>query len=358
MKVLHLIPDLGLGGAQRLLCYLAAAMDRTRYSLHVAYWGEPDTLRKELESLGVEVVRLKGMDHSLSRLALSFGRHVRDVRPDIIHTHLFDADLIGLVVGRVMGVRRCCSTVHSTTFFESRRHRWRYRALAVLTRRFFAVSNAIGEVLVRRCHVPVSRVRVILNGIDPEQFALPVSRQGNAEAGPVIGTLARLDRLKGITFLLDAMAELMPDLPGALLLVGGTGEEQDALARQAQNLGIADHVTFVGPVQDPRDFYRRLDLFVLPSLDEGFGLVVLEAMAMGLTVIGTRVGGIPEILAHGCNGLLVDPGDSGAIASGIRTLWGDSDLRMRLADGARQTALNFDIARTAAQLQAEYERLA
>jgi glycosyltransferase involved in cell wall biosynthesis len=358
MKVLHLIPDLGLGGAQRFLCYLAAAMDRKNYHLYVAYWGEADVLRKELEGLGVEVARLEGVDHSLFRLALAFGRHVRDVRPDIIHTHLFDADVIGIVAGRAMGVRRCCATVHSTTFFESRRHRWRYRALAVLATRFFAVSNAIGEALIRRCHVPASRVRVIRNGIDPEQFTPPARRERTAGTGPVIGTLARLDPRKGISVLIQAMAILLPTLPDALLIIGGAGEEQGALERQVQALGIARRVVFAGSVHEPRDFYRRLDVFILPSLDEGFGLVAVEAMAMGLPVIGTRVGGIPEILTHDRNGLLVEPGDADGIANSICALWADPALRSRLAEGARQTAVRFDIARTAAQLQAEYERLA
>jgi len=357
-RILHLIPDLGLGGAQRLLCYLAAAMERKRHRLSVVYWGEADALRKELEALGVEVVRLEGVGRSLARLAFAFGRHVKDTRPDIIHTHLFDADLIGIVAGRVMGVRRCCSTVHSATFFGTLAHRWRYRGLAMLAGRFFAVSDAIGEILVRRCHVPASRVRVIRNGIDPERFVPRAQREGAADSGPVIGTLARLDPRKGISMLIQAVAALLQDLPKALLIVGGAGEERGALEQQVQTLGITRQVVFTGPVHDPREFYRRLDVFVLPSLDEGFGLVALEAMGMGLPVIGTRVGGIPEILTHGRNGLLVEAGDPGAIAQGICALWTDPVLRARLAEGARQTAVKLDIALTAAQVQAEYERLA
>ena len=356
MKILHLIPDLGLGGAQRELCYLATAMDRNRFQMQVAIWGPQEDLCKELEVLGVDVVRLRAVGRSLVRLALALGSHVRRTRPDVIHTHLFDADLVGTLVARACGVR-CCSTIHSGTFFDARRHRWRYRCLALLVSRFFPVSQALSDVLVQRCRVPAARAHVIRNGIDMTRFAPSPARDGAVTRGPIIGTLARLIPSKGIRILLDAIPHLLQKYPEALLLVGGGGEEQEALERQARALGIADRVVFVGPVQDPRDFYSRLDVFVLPSLDEAFGLVVLEAMAMGLPVIGTRVGGVPEVLTHGVNGWLVEPGDSAVLAAGLRTLWADPILRRRVAEEGRRTAVRFDVTRAAAELQAEYERM-
>ena len=357
MKILHLIPDLGLGGAQRALCYLATAMDRNRFQMQVAIWGPQEDLCKELEDLGVDVVHLRGVGRSLFRLAVAFSRHVRRTRPDVIHTHLFDADLVGIVTARVFGVRRCFSTIHSGTFFGPRRHRWRYRCLALLVRRFFPVSQALSDVLVQRCRVPAARVRVIRNGIDMTRFAPSPPRDGAVTKGPIIGTLARLVPSKGIRILLDALLRLLPEYPEALLLVGGAGEEQEALERQARALSIADRVVFVGPVQVPRDFYRRLDLFVLPSLDEWFGLVLVEAMSMGVPVLGTRVGGVPEIVTHGVNGWLVKPGDSAALAAGLRTLWADPSLRRQVAEEGRRTAVRFDVTRAAAELQAEYERM-
>ena len=358
MKVLHLIPDLGLGGAQRVLCYLAAAMDLNRFQMQVVYWGPQGDLRKELEDRGADVVQLQGVEGSLFRLAVALGRHVRQARPDIVHTHLFDADLVGTVVARMCGVR-CCSTIHSASFFTAPIHRWRhqlrYRCLALLVNRFFPVSQALGAVLIQHCRVPAAQVCVIRNGIDTTRFAPPPARDSAVTRGPIIGTLGRLDPRKGIRILLDAMPLLLPKYPEALFLVGGTGEEQEALERKARALGIADRVVFVGPVQDPSDFYRCLDLFVLSSLDEGFGLVVLEAMAMGLPVIGTRVGGVPEILTHGVNGWLVEPGDPVGLAEGVQTLWADPALRRRVAEEGRRTAMRFDITGTATQLEAEYE---
>lgn len=358
MRVLHLIPDLGLGGAQRALCYLAGAMDRHRYPLEVAYWGEPSDLRKDLEGLGVGVTRLQGVNGSLARLAVALGRHLRRTRPDLIHTHLFDADLVGTLVARALGVRRCCATIHSFSFFSTRAHRWRYRCLAPLVRRCFPVSQPLADLLVERCGIPPSRIQVIPNGIDPALFAPAGGRQRAASAGPIIGTLARLDPRKGIPVLLRALAQVLPALPEASLVIGGDGEERVALEREAQDLGVAGRARFAGPVHDPPAFYRRLDLFVLPSLDEGFGLVVLEAMAAGLPVIGTRVGGVPDIIEHGRNGILVEPGDAGAIADALRALWAEPPRRARLAEEGRQTVARFSISCTAAQTQAAYEALA
>jgi glycosyltransferase involved in cell wall biosynthesis len=167
-----------------------------------------------------------------------------------------------------------------------------------------------------------------------------------------------LDARKGLPYLIQAMAQIRSDLSDARLLIGGDGEDRSALQRQARSLGLTERVEFVGAVSEPATFYRQLDLFVLPSLDEALGLVLLEAMASGLPVVGTRVGGIPEILEDGAQGLLVAPADSRALAGAIRALWSDPLRRSRMGEMARQQALRFDIGRTAKELQAAYEELA
>jgi glycosyltransferase involved in cell wall biosynthesis len=357
MRILHLIPDLELGGAQRMLGYAAAAMERDRYRLHVAHWGKASALQSEMEQLGIPVLHLEG-GPSLVRLARSFGRQVRRLQPDVVHTHLFDADLIGIPTARALGVRRCCSTIHSFSFFSSPRHRWRYRwVLTPLVRSFFAVSHALADFLVQECRLPASRVRVIVNGVDTARFAPAVGAAPRSAPGPTVGVLTRLDSRKGLPHLIQAIGQLRADLPGIRLLIAGDGEERVTLERQAGSLGLAGQVVFAGTVNEPEGFYRRLDLFVLPSLDEAFGLVLLEAMAAGLPVVGTRVGGIPEILEDGHQGLLVSPADSRAIAAAIRTLWEDPSRRSRMAEAARRRARHFDVGRTAKQLQAAYEEL-
>src|SRR2546425_12325582 len=158
--------------------------------------------------MGGDVVGLGGGGPALVRLALALGSHVRRTRPNVIHTHLFDADLVGTVVARVCGVQ-CCSTIHSATFFITPAHRWRYRCLALLVSRFFPVSQALSDVLVQRCRVPAARVRVIRNGIDMTRLAPSPAGDGAVTREPIIGTLARLVPSKGIRILLDAMPHLL-----------------------------------------------------------------------------------------------------------------------------------------------------
>jgi glycosyltransferase involved in cell wall biosynthesis len=359
MRIMHLIPDLGMGGAQRMLAYTAAAMDRDRYHLQVTHWGKATDLQADLERLGIPVVSLESGGPSLAHLAGSFGRQVRRFCPDVVHTHLFDADLIGILTARALGIRRCCSTIHGSSFFSTRLHRWRYRwVLCPLVRRFFAVSRALGDFLIQECRLPPSRIRVVVNGIDTAHFASAAGRTPRSTSGPMIGVLARLEPLKGILFLMQAMADICSEFPQARLLIGGEGRNRAALEDQARSLDLSDRVVFAGALSEPASFYRQLDLFVLPSLDEAFGLVLLEAMAAGLPVIGTRVGGIPEILEHGRHGLLVEPASSRSIAEAIRTLWNDPERCRRMGEAGRRNASRFDIARTAAELQAAYEDMA
>jgi glycosyltransferase involved in cell wall biosynthesis len=201
-------------------------------------------------------------------------------------------------------------------------------------------------------------VQVVANGIDTTRFASAASPAPRCAPGPTVGVLTRLDARKGLPYLLQAMAQLRSDLPDVRLLIGGAGEDRSALEREAHSLGLMGCVEFAGAVSDSAQFYRRLDLFVLPSLDEAFGLVVLEAMAAGLPVVGTRVGGIPELLEDGVQGRLVAPGDSQALAGAIRQLCQDPIRRMQMAEQARRQALRFDIGQTAKALQAVYEELA
>lgn len=358
MQILHLIPDLETGGAQRLLTYAAGAMDRDRFRIVVAHWGKASALQAELERLGVSVLRLDGAP-SLLRLARSFGKEVRRLRPDVVHTHLFDADLIGILVARVLGVRRRCATIHSFSFLATSRHRWRYRwLLGPLVGRFLAVSRVLADYLVQRCGLPASRVRVVTNGVDTSRFASTERVTSRTAPGSTIGVLTRLDARKGLPYLLQAMAQVRADLPDARLLIGGDGEDRAALETQARALGLAGRAEFLGAVGEPASFYRRLDVFVLPSLDEAFGLALLEAMAAGIPVVGSRVGGIPEILQDGIQGLLVAPADSHALAGAIRALGGDPTRRAQMGDAARRRARDFDISRTAQALQAVYEELA
>jgi len=183
-----------------------------------------------------------------------------------------------------------------------------------------------------------------------------VSRSGAAESVR-IGVAARLAPVKGVEDLIAAFALVAPQL-GVTLDVAGAGRETDALRGQAESLGIAERVRFLGWRDDVRALMERWDIYAQPSRAEGFGLAVVEAMAAGLPVVATDVGGLAEVVENGVSGWLVAAGDSRAMAARLVELVADADARRRMGDAGRARAVSeFSPEREAAAIQSAYDRL-
>jgi glycosyltransferase involved in cell wall biosynthesis len=148
--------------------------------------------------------------------------------------------------------------------------------------------------------------------------------------------MGRLEEAKGFGYLIDAIPGLLRRYPDLIIAIAGQGPLRDALERRAAELGVAGSVRFVGFCADVQRFYDALDVFVLPSLCETLGYVLLEAMATSLPVVGTRVGGVPEVISDGESGLLVPPRDPAAIARAIESLLGSEELRSRFGREGQQ----------------------
>ena len=158
------------------------------------------------------------------------------------------------------------------------------------------------------------------------------------ESDGVIGTARRLIPIKGVIYLIRAFALLRHDIPGARLEIAGSGPEQPLLEREVQLLGLRDAVRFLGWQADIESALKRWDIFVLPSLEEGFGVAALEAMAAGLPVIASAVGGVPELVEDGRTGLLVPPADAAALADRLRLLLLNPMLRQSMGNAGRDRA--------------------
>ena len=186
---------------------------------------------------------------------------------------------------------------------------------------YIAVSHAVALQLQQTFHVPSQKIRVIHNGIPFARFDCPPDLTLRAELSqgttrPIVLTVARLDRQKGHTYLFEAIRQVRE----ATFVLAGSGPEKDALVAQACELGIQDHVKFLGDRKDIPQLLASCDLFVLPSIYEGLPLSILEAMAAGKAVVATAVGGIPEIVKDGETGVLVPSGDPVALARAIQSL--------------------------------------
>ena len=197
------------------------------------------------------------------------------------------------------------------------------------------------------------KLRIVRCGVDPERFAL-TDRDGRAGRAPELLCVGRLVPDKGQGILLEALAALRAQHPGARLTFAGDGPDRAALEARAAELGLGDAVRFAGSVGQDRilELYEQADVFCLPSFAEGIPVVLMEAMSTGLPVVTTQIMGIPELVRDGETGLLVAPGDVGALAAALGRLAGDAALRDRLGRAGREHVReHFDIAGAVAAME-------
>jgi len=261
-------------------------------------------------------------------------RRLTGFRPDIVHTHLFHA----LVLVAAVGGRHTplVLTHHHGNSLEVEGHRARARLERVASRRFHrvvAVSSWVERYLVDDAGFPASRVVCIPNGWEGS----PAPTSGVAEA-PTIVCVANFRSQKGHDVLLRAFARVRRSLPAAELLLVGDGELRPAIARQAEELGVAAGVRFLGPVDEVWPVLEQAHVFALTSRYEPLGIAVLEAMAAGLPVVATNVGGIPGVVRRDVTGVLVEPGEDEAMAAALLRLLADPAERRRMGDAGRAAA--------------------
>ena len=352
--VVHVIDELPRDGAEMLLLDLLRLRDpRLRYAVVCLIRG--GALQPEFERIGVAVTVFGRHGRYDPLLVLRLARWLRRRRASVVHTHLFTADSYGRLAARLAGVPGIFSTVHSVAPTGAGRVRATVsRLLARLSTGVVGCSEEVAQTLVQRDGLPADRVHAIPNGIDllrfgdargdgvREEFDLDARRR-------LIGIVGRLHPPKGHEDLLLALARLDPALRRDLsCLVVGAGGLEAALRQRVAELGLHDCVIFTGLRTDVPRLVAALDVFVMPSLWEGLPIALLEAMAASRPVLCTRVGGIPDVVQHGDNGLLVEARDVDALRAGIERLLREPKLAARLAERARATVIErFDITRTA-----------
>lgn len=355
--VMHLITELDSGGAQSALLRLVAGQDRSRFKPVVLCLYNGDRLvARQIRDLGVEVIDL-GMTRKWRLDAFwRLWRHLRRVRPTILHTWMFHANIPGRVLGRLAGVPHIISSERTMGQEGSVRrllNRWTGR----LADRITCVSQNVADFAAKEIGLPADRLVVIQNGIDTNVFR-PAPAQPKESGQLTIGYVGRLEKVKGVNFLIDAFAALAEQHPHLQLQLVGDGSERAALAEQASKLGLRDKVHFLGIRSDMPTLYPTFDLFVLPSLWEGMPNVALEAMACGVPVIATDTGGTPEVVHDSKSGVLVPPGDAAALTQAMVALIGDAERHCQLAQaGRRFVEQTFSINQTIAQTVALYEQV-
>lgn len=297
MRIAHMIDDLGCGGAEQVVASLASWQGRSGHSVQVICLRSIGPNPVDISALacaGVEIVTLdkpSGVHFKTMRKLIS---HLKRNCIEVLHTHNHLVHHYGAVAGRWARVPAIINTMHGTASLQLSA-RWT-KALfwfsCLLSHRVVCVDRQVHWALRRVYPLPASRLCVVENGIDLSRF-LSISRRAPGQM-LAFGSIGRLERVKGHEILLRAFASLRKEHPFARLRILGDGALRDELRVLAGDLSISNYVSFEGFSLDTPFFLGNTDIFVISSLSEGLPLTLLEAMASGLPVVATAVGGVAE----------------------------------------------------------------
>lgn len=371
MRITHLIKAKQIGGAERHLLMLLPALRERGLDARLLVIVEPD---KPMDDFFAEAAE-RGIPtdsilvHGNTDLVIinRIRAKLNEFKPDILHTHLIHADTFGMPAGKLAGVPHLITTRHNDDDF--RNQAVVKLASGVMWSGFKAcicISESLKDFVQRVEHAPKEKLFVVRYGIEmkrtaPEEFKAARERLRKMlelpEDAQLIGMACRLVEQKGLPYAIKAMSLLIPDYPNAHLVIAGDGEMMHELKHKAGDLEIADHVHFLGWRSDVPQIMMGLDIFLIPSLWEGFGLVALEAMSKRLPIIASRVSALPEVVSEGETGLLIPPKDPEAIVSALSLLLDDHALAAHMGMVAEdRVEQDFSVARMADETIAVYRR--
>ncbi len=340
MRVVHIMKIKGIAGAERHLLLLTAGQRQRGWDAQIVMLANPDQpmddMLAEAGARGIPIRRLVIHSRADAGLLWRLRAILRDLKPEVVHTHLQHADLFGIPAARLAGAPVVVSSRHND---DPRRRRL---PLRLLNRGLWALADGgigISEALTRFTiafeGASSGKMRTIYYGvaIQPPLDSSVMRRRLRSELGlppdcVTVGVACRLVEQKGVAYAVEAFRRVAPDYPDAYLLIAGEGPLRPALEQQAAPLG--ERVRFLGWRHDIPAFLAGLNVLLVPSLWEGFGLIMLEAMAQQVAIIGSAVSAIPEVVADGETGLLVPPRDPDALAGALARLLADAPLRQHM----------------------------
>jgi L-malate glycosyltransferase len=356
IRLLEFVNAFGIGGTERHVVNLGRALARSCFDLSfgcLKRWGD---LLDEVDALRAPVAeyRVRSLyPHRTLRAQVRFARDLRSAGVDIVHAYNVYANIFAIPAARMARVPVVLASIRDTGVYLSPGQRRVQRAVCRLADGVLVNAEAVRRWLIDEGY-PGDRVLVIRNGVDLSRFA----RRGDGggirselrlpATAPLVAVLARLDRNKGIEDFLDAAAVVAARTPAVRFLVVGDRlvvrdgailqdvDHREALEARVRRLGLEGRVLFTGFRRDVAEILSEVRVSVLPSLSEGLPNAVLESMAAGVPVVATRVGGIPEVIEDGENGLLVPPSDPAALARAILTVLENDDLARSLGGAGRR----------------------
>ena len=385
-KVLHIITRLDMGGsAQNTLHTCRELCDKyDKVLVHGLSLesGMTDLEKKIVEegiagakARGVKVILLPALVRSIRpikdlKALLSLIWFISKEKPDIVHTHSSKGGILGRLAAKLCGVPHIIHTPHGHVFYghfgrlASRIFLWVERIFSKFTDRLVALTHGEKDDYIKLSVCAPEKLLTIHSGVDVQQFlnangnGLEKRRALGLEPNEaVIGFVGWLLPIKGPDYLLKAMDYIWPEKPETILVMAGKGDLDVDLRAEALRKNVNGKVKFIGWRQDIDELMPVFDMLVLPSLNEGMGRVLVEAMAAGKPVVASRVGGIPDLIQNGYNGYLVPPADEKALADAILKLLNDRNHARLMGQRGKQRCQQFSLEAMIAKLDDLYAGL-
>ena len=389
MNILYLTNHLNIGGITSYVLSLATGLKKRGHNIYVASSGGqllPKFIEEGINYICIPIKTKQEVSPKILASMLKLKAALKSEHIDIIHSNSRTTQVLGYLFSQKTGVPHIF-TCHG--FFKKRFFR---KLFPCWGRKTIAISESVKEHLIKDLGVKEEDISVVHNGIDVEKFKRTTPAKnlggsamccgGNQEErppkilagppcvvaettkesfglgeGPVVGIVARLSDVKGHIYLIEAMKDVLEKVPQAQLLIVGEGKMEKVLVRLSERLGIKKNVFLIPSISQTMDVLSIMDVFVMPSLKEGLGLALMEAMASGLAVIGSDVGGIKSLIQNGYNGLLVRPADSKDLAAAILELLQNPERVQSLGNSARVfIAKNFSLEKMISETEEVYKK--
>jgi glycosyltransferase involved in cell wall biosynthesis len=332
INVVHLVEELTIGGLEKTLTAIVLNLNKKKYNVSVWCLREGGFFADKLVKEGIDV---KILYVSTSRNPLSIYklyRLLKSYKFDIIHTHAYSAGTIGRMSAFLAGIPVIISHNHSVYDYYFKYYHFVEWLLSLITDRVICISEAVNSFANETQRINARKLITIQNGIDDvcavskkrsfdlkKELGIPINHS-------VIGTIAHLEEHKGLKYLLESASLLLASRKDIIFMLVGEGTLKAELKKLCVDLKIEKNVIFTGERRDIPEILFSIDIFVLPSLREGLGLAILEAMACGKPVIATNVGGISEIVKNRVNGILVSPRDPEVLHTAMKELLDDKEM--------------------------------
>ncbi len=367
MRVVHIIKVTGIAGAEQHLLRLLSGLRARQIDAQIILLVEPgnpmDDYTRMLTARGVPVERLVIHHHADVSLVWRLISLLRRLKPDIVHTHLIHADLYGIAAARLAGVPVVFTSRHNDDAF---RHRTPVKLVNRLLWRMVHTGIGISESITRFSveveGAPPDKMHTIHYGLETDTQPLgrhqaqtaTIAELSLPAGSTLIGMVCRLTEQKGVRYAIEAFARVASEYPDTHLLIAGKGPLQTELEALASSL--SNRVHFLGWRNDVQTLMAAFDIFLMPSLWEGFGLVLLEAMAQQTPIIASWVSAIPEIVVDQETGLLVAPRDVEGLARALKQLLSDKPLRSHMGlMGRDRLEVHLDVQQMVDRIVARYE---